>query len=110
MLTAEFSSRLPDRDGLAADLAALLSGARGFEDMLDLLRRWTNERRFQVGVQLLRRTIDGNEAGVALADIAETPGWPRCCPPSPPISPAFMARCRAAPSRSSRWAGSAAAR
>ena len=71
VLTAEFSSRLPDRDGLAADLGALLAGARDFEDTLDLLRRWTNERRFQVGVQLLRRTIDGNEAGAALADIAD---------------------------------------
>ena len=27
------------------------------------MRRWANERRFQIGVQLLRRTIDGNEAG-----------------------------------------------
>ena len=71
VLTAEFSARLPGRDGLAGDLDALLSGARGFEDTLDLLRRWTNERRFQVGVQLLRRTIDGNEAGAALADIAD---------------------------------------
>jgi glutamate-ammonia-ligase adenylyltransferase len=71
VLTAEFSSRLPGRDGLAEDLGALLSGARGFEDTLDLGRRWTNERRFQVGVQLLRRALDGNEAGAALADIAE---------------------------------------
>jgi glutamate-ammonia-ligase adenylyltransferase len=71
VLTAAFFSRLPDRQELAEDLAALLAGARGFEDTLDLLRRWTNERRFQVGVQLLRRTIDGNEAGAALADIAD---------------------------------------
>ncbi|MGE0260602.1 MAG: bifunctional [glutamine synthetase] adenylyltransferase/[glutamine synthetase]-adenylyl-L-tyrosine phosphorylase [Alphaproteobacteria bacterium] len=71
VLTAEFSARLPGRDGLADDLGALLAGARGFEEVLDLLRRWTNERRFQVGVQLLRRTINGNEAGAALADIAD---------------------------------------
>jgi glutamate-ammonia-ligase adenylyltransferase len=71
VLTAEFSFRLPDRAGLEADLAGLLAGARGYEDTLDLLRRWTQERRFQVGVQLLRRTIDGNEAGVMLADIAD---------------------------------------
>jgi glutamate-ammonia-ligase adenylyltransferase len=71
VLTAEFSDRLPGRDGLADDLGALLAGARGFEDTLDLLRRWTNERRFQVGVQLLRRTIDGSEAGAMLADIAD---------------------------------------
>jgi [glutamine synthetase] adenylyltransferase / [glutamine synthetase]-adenylyl-L-tyrosine phosphorylase len=35
------------------------------------LRRWTDERRFQVGVQLLRGGIDGGEAGAALADIAD---------------------------------------
>ena len=71
VLTAEFSAPLPDRAGLAGDLGALLAGARDFEDTLDLLRRWANERRFQVGVQLLRRAIDGNEAGAALADIAD---------------------------------------
>ncbi len=72
VLTAEFSAPLPDRAGLAEDLAGVLAGARDFEDLLDLLRRWTGERRFQVGVQLLRRDIDGERAGAALADIAET--------------------------------------
>ncbi len=72
VLTAEFSAPLPDRAGLAADLAGLLAGARDFEDTLDLLRRWSDERRFQVGVQLLRRGVDGTRAGAALADIAET--------------------------------------
>ena len=110
VLTAEFSARLPDRDGLAADLGALLAGARDFEDTLDLLRRWANERRFQVGVQLLRRAIDGNEAGAALADIADAGARRAAAARSRPISRGCMARCRAAPSRSSRWAGSAAAR
>jgi glutamate-ammonia-ligase adenylyltransferase len=72
VLTAEFLAPLPDRAGLAADLAGQLAGARDFEDTLDLLRRWTNERRFQIGVQLLRRDLDGLGAGRALADIAET--------------------------------------
>jgi glutamate-ammonia-ligase adenylyltransferase len=49
----------------------VLTGARDFEDTLDLLRRWTGERRFQIGVQLLRRGIDGAAAGRALADVAE---------------------------------------
>jgi [glutamine synthetase] adenylyltransferase / [glutamine synthetase]-adenylyl-L-tyrosine phosphorylase len=71
VLTAEFSARLPGADGLADDLGSVLAGARGFEDTLDLLRRWTRERRFQVGVQLLRRAIDGSEAGAMLADIAD---------------------------------------
>src|SRR6202035_4041576 len=36
------------------------------------LRRWAGERRFQVGVQLLRRALDGAQAGAVLADIAQT--------------------------------------
>jgi [glutamine synthetase] adenylyltransferase / [glutamine synthetase]-adenylyl-L-tyrosine phosphorylase len=72
VLTAEFSAPLPGRTGLEADLSGALSGARHFEETLDLLRRWSGERRFQVGVQLLRRGIDGTQAGAALADIAES--------------------------------------
>ncbi len=72
VLTAEFSAPLPDRAGLARDLGGALAGARDFEDTLDLIRRWANERRFQVGVQLLRRGIEGDRVGGALADIAET--------------------------------------
>ncbi|MBV9015780.1 MAG: glutamine-synthetase adenylyltransferase, partial [Alphaproteobacteria bacterium] len=72
VLTAEFSAALPDCSGLAADLGALIAGARDFQDVLDIIRRWAEERRFQVGVQLLRRDIEGARTGMALADIAET--------------------------------------
>src|SRR5439155_2703999 len=71
VLTEEFAAPLPDRAGLAADLTALLAGARDFQDTLDLVRRWADERRFQVGVQLLRRAVDGSNAGTAFAGIAE---------------------------------------
>ncbi len=71
VLTQGFFAPLPDREGLAADLGEVLTGAAEFADTLDLLRRWAGERRFQVGVQLLRRTLDGEAAGRALADIAE---------------------------------------
>jgi glutamate-ammonia-ligase adenylyltransferase len=72
VLTEEFAAPLPDRAGLADDLAGALAGARDFEDTLDLVRRWAGERRFQVGVQLLRRGIEGDRVGATLADIAET--------------------------------------
>src|SRR5204862_7566929 len=72
VLTAGFSAAIPDRESLAADLAALTAGARDYQEILDIVRRWANERRFQVGVQLLRRDIDSARTGVALADIAET--------------------------------------
>jgi glutamate-ammonia-ligase adenylyltransferase len=71
VLTAEFAAPLRDRAGLSADLAGLIAGARHFEETLDLVRRWSDERRFQVGVQLLRRDLGGAEAGAAFADIAE---------------------------------------
>ena len=72
MLTQGFFDAAPDHAGLAAELDQVMAGARNFEDTLDRLRRWAGERRFQVGVQLLRRGLDGAQAGAALADIAET--------------------------------------
>jgi glutamate-ammonia-ligase adenylyltransferase len=71
VLTAGFFDKLPPLDALAADLAAMLDRARHYEELLDLARRWAGERKFQVGVQLLRRRLDGEAAGAALADIAE---------------------------------------
>jgi glutamate-ammonia-ligase adenylyltransferase len=61
---------LPDRAGLAAELARMLAGARDYEDTLDMLRRWAGERRFQLGARLLRGDLDGATAGEGLADIA----------------------------------------
>ncbi len=72
VLSREFFSPLPDQAGLAANLGQALTGAADFADTLDALRRWAGERRFQVGVQLLRRALDGEAASKVLADIAET--------------------------------------
>jgi glutamate-ammonia-ligase adenylyltransferase len=72
VLTQGFFGPLPDLAGLGAELGQVMTGVRDFEDTLDRLRRWAGERRFQVGVQLLRRALDGAQAGAALADIAQT--------------------------------------
>ena len=72
VLSADFFAPFPGRAALATDLDGLLGGARDFQDTLDLLRRWANERRFQIGIQLLHRDLDGEAAGPALANIAET--------------------------------------
>ena len=72
VLTGGFFAPPPDRAGLAADLDRVLAGTGDYEDTLDALRRWAGERRFQIGVQLLRQTLDGTRAGEMLADIAET--------------------------------------
>jgi glutamate-ammonia-ligase adenylyltransferase len=72
VLTEEFFAALPEQAVLAADLARVMASVSDFADTLDLLRRWAGEKRFQVGVQLLRRGLGSEAAGEALADIAET--------------------------------------
>jgi len=72
VLSAGFFQPLPGREALAADFAKLLDRARHAEELLNVARRWVAERKFQVGVQVLRRRLDGEAAGGAFADIAET--------------------------------------
>ncbi|HML10692.1 MAG TPA: bifunctional [glutamine synthetase] adenylyltransferase/[glutamine synthetase]-adenylyl-L-tyrosine phosphorylase [Stellaceae bacterium] len=71
VLSEDFLAPLPRLNALGHELAEIVATARDFEDTLDLLRRWANERRFQIGVQLLHRNLDPGAAGSAYADIAE---------------------------------------
>jgi [glutamine synthetase] adenylyltransferase / [glutamine synthetase]-adenylyl-L-tyrosine phosphorylase len=71
VLSEGFFELLPPLGELAADLERMLDRARHYEELLDLARRWVGERKFQVGVQLMRRRLDGEQAGLAYADIAE---------------------------------------
>jgi glutamate-ammonia-ligase adenylyltransferase len=50
----------------------MLGRADHYEELLDLARRWVGDRKFQIGVQLLRHKLDGEAAGAAYADIADT--------------------------------------
>jgi glutamate-ammonia-ligase adenylyltransferase len=43
-----------------------------YEDALDAIRRWNNERIFRIGVEVLRGAIDADAAGPRLALAAET--------------------------------------
>ena len=72
VLGSEFFDPLPTRPVLAAEFRRLLEGARDTEDLLDLARRWAHDKRFQIGVQILRGLLDGASAGAAFADIAES--------------------------------------
>ena len=53
VLTPGFFDSLPDATHLEAELAPQLATARDYEDVLTILRRWTNDKRFQAGVHLL---------------------------------------------------------
>lgn len=71
VLSGDFYEPLPDAAGLKGDLEAGLREGRDFQDVLDLTRRWANDCKFQVGVQILRGASDGHAAGPVLSDVAE---------------------------------------
>lgn len=71
VLSADFFEPPPPVDDLLKELEAVLSSARDLEDVLDISRRWSKDRRFQVGVQSLHGHLDRAAAGVAWSNIAE---------------------------------------
>jgi glutamate-ammonia-ligase adenylyltransferase len=72
VLSSDFLAAPSDRATLAAALSRALAAARDFGDVLDIARRWTNDRKFHIGVNILRGRISGDAAGAAFADLAET--------------------------------------
>ncbi|MDF1749932.1 MAG: bifunctional [glutamine synthetase] adenylyltransferase/[glutamine synthetase]-adenylyl-L-tyrosine phosphorylase, partial [Alphaproteobacteria bacterium] len=52
------------------DLSAALAMCRDFQDVLDAVRRWANDQKFRIGVQLLRGVADGDRIGPAYSAIA----------------------------------------
>ena len=71
VLTQGFFDHLPDAGALAAEMEEQLAQARNFEDVLDSVRRLTNDRIFQIGVHILRGKCDPESAGRPLSDIAD---------------------------------------
>ena len=58
VLDPDFFEPLPGRGVLAGDLAERLAPVHDYEDLLDALRRWTNDQRFRVGIQILLGLAD----------------------------------------------------
>ena len=71
ILTHDSLRPIADSDDLVGDLADQFAAARDYEHRLDLTRRWVADRRFQIGVQLLRQVISGDQAATALSRVAE---------------------------------------
>jgi glutamate-ammonia-ligase adenylyltransferase len=71
LIDVDFLRHQPSLGELTESLAALMKGAKTFEDKLDVARRWTKDQQFRVGLQLLRGEVDGAAAGYAFADVAE---------------------------------------
>jgi hypothetical protein len=56
---------------MQAELAAAAGRAGDLMDLLDIVRRWANDRLFQIGTHILRGRLSPEEAGPPLADIAD---------------------------------------
>ncbi|MEG3619162.1 bifunctional [glutamine synthetase] adenylyltransferase/[glutamine synthetase]-adenylyl-L-tyrosine phosphorylase [Magnetovibrio sp. PR-2] len=72
VLTPGFLEEPPSSEEMREDLTHLLEDASCMEEVLDLARRWTKDRKFQVGVQVLKGTITERESQRALTGVAET--------------------------------------
>src|SRR3546814_6155535 len=64
--------RLPGPEVLEQELADLLAASDHYEDMLDVVRRWTNDHRFRASVHILRRITDVVACNAFLSTVAET--------------------------------------
>jgi glutamate-ammonia-ligase adenylyltransferase len=71
VLSPTFFRRLPPKEALRAELAAALVDSAAIEDTLDRVRRFAGERKFQVGVQVMRGRADARSAGGMLSDLAD---------------------------------------
>ncbi len=73
VISGGFDDPLGSAAELKSELESALSQARDIEDVFDITRRWSHAKRFQVGVQQLRRTVDSDQAGRWLSDLADVP-------------------------------------
>src|SRR5262249_54411866 len=61
-----FSGPPPGREELGRELERQMAQASDLQDALDVARRWTRDRQFQLGVQILRGATDANQAASPL--------------------------------------------
>jgi glutamate-ammonia-ligase adenylyltransferase len=71
VLSPDFYTPLPPAPAMTRELGEVLAHQHDEQDILDAARRWTNDRRFQVGVQQLKGIVRPAQAGIAYSDVAE---------------------------------------
>ncbi|MDD3447307.1 MAG: bifunctional [glutamine synthetase] adenylyltransferase/[glutamine synthetase]-adenylyl-L-tyrosine phosphorylase, partial [Zavarzinia sp.] len=71
VVTGEALRPLADAAHLRQDLDTALCDVTDYQDLLDSVRRWTADKRFAVGIQLLRGLTTQAEAGAGLTLVAE---------------------------------------
>lgn len=72
VLYSDFYEALPAAEALRSQLRnQLVATALHYEDTLESICRFRNERQFQAGVQLLKGMVDARQAGIFLSTLAE---------------------------------------
>lgn len=71
VLSPDFYDPLPDANALSVDLERALEDATFLEEALDITRRWSKDRKFQIGLQVLKGTVGERESQRALSNIAD---------------------------------------
>ena len=72
LLEPGFFEPLETAEDLSTELTELLTVARDYEDVLDLIRRWVHDKQFQAGIQCLLGLSDPATDGArGLTDVAE---------------------------------------
>ncbi len=71
VLSTDFFDFLPSADDMRRDLGEALAQARDFQDILDIERRWANDRIFQIGAHMLRGRLSPVDASGPLTDVAD---------------------------------------
>jgi [glutamine synthetase] adenylyltransferase / [glutamine synthetase]-adenylyl-L-tyrosine phosphorylase len=72
LLDPDFLHELPPQKQLRKIFAEQLKTAANYEGALDCARRFAREQIFRVGVQIIEGAAEAEEAGPALANVAET--------------------------------------
>lgn len=71
VLTGAFYAPLPTRDEIAEELERLIHNRAGFDDIINILCQYKNEKSFQAGIQLLNGMAGYEAIGHFLSDLAE---------------------------------------
>ena len=71
LIDPSFFGSVPDEKRLAAELAVALGDTRSYEDVLDAIRLFGQERMFLIGARILSGSISARQAGEVYAGLAE---------------------------------------
>lgn len=71
VLTGEFYAPLPTKATLHEQLQTLLAARGAFEDYINIIAQFKNEKAFQAGIQLMNKVADCQQVGQFLSNLAE---------------------------------------